>query len=74
MEDAMENTIQLQAEKTLDHESVYLASLILQDVHETIRCVHILVAVILRYVEVGATITDGLISLSVPVALDGNRV
>ncbi len=68
----MENTIQPQAHETLDRESLYVASLILQDVHAIIQDVHILVATLLRYVEIGTAVADSLIRLTGPAVSEGN--
>lgn len=65
----MENTIQLQTQKTVDHESLYAASLILQDVHALIQGIHVLVAVLLRYVEIGTSITNSFVQLGTPTLL-----
>ena len=68
----MENTIQLQTSKTADRESLYAASLILQDVHALIQGIHILVAALLRYVEIGTSITNSFIQLGTPALLAEN--
>ena len=64
--DAMENTIQLQSEKCLDVDALFLASLILLDVNRTIRNIQMLVAVLLRYAMMGVSITNGLIRWITP--------
>lgn len=66
----MENTIQPQAQEILDRESLYVASLILQDVHAIIQGVHTLVAILLRYVDVGTSITNSLIQFAVPTVVE----
>lgn len=58
----MEDT-SLQTEKTLDHDSLLLASMILIGANQTIRDVHILVAAFLRYAMIGASITTNLMGL-----------
>ena len=68
----MENTIQLQTQKTVDRESLYVASLILQDVHAFIQGIHVLVAVLLRYVEIGTSITNSLVQLGTPVLAENS--
>ena len=65
----MENTIQLQTSKTVDDESLYVVSLILQKVHAIIQGVHILVAVLLQYEKIGISITNSLIQLGIPTLL-----
>jgi hypothetical protein len=66
-EDAMETTIQLPAEKTNNNEALYVASTILRDAHAIIQGVHVLVAVLLRYVEIGTAITNTLMNIGTPV-------
>ena len=68
----MENTIQLQAEKTSDHESLYAASLILQDVHAIIQCVHTIVAFLLQFEKVGTCIANTLIQFDSPAISEGS--
>lgn len=72
MEDAMENTIQLHTQNTVDQESLYAASLILQDVHALIQGIHVLVAILLRYVEIGTAITNSLVQLGTPVLAENS--
>jgi hypothetical protein len=61
----MENTIQLQTEKILDDDSLFLASRILIGAHRTVRDVQVIAAALLRYALIGASITDNLIGLMV---------
>lgn len=68
----MENTIQLQTSKTVDRESLYAASLILQDVHALIQGIHILVAVLLHYAEIGTSITNSFVQLGMPALIAEN--
>jgi hypothetical protein len=68
MESAMETTIQLQTESTLEHDSLLLASLILMDVSRIIRDIQAIVAVLLRYATMAMSITNGLIELILPEA------
>jgi hypothetical protein len=58
---AMEHAIQLQSS---DLGSLYLASSVFHDVNETLRDVHTIVAVLLRYAEIGASIANHLIERS----------
>lgn len=60
----METTALPQIEKTLDRDSLLLASLILKDVNQLIRGVQLMVAVLLRYVAMGTSIANGLIDLT----------
>jgi hypothetical protein len=71
MEDAMENTIQLQPEKIPDHQSLYVASLILQEVRALIQCVHAIVAVLLQYEKIGTSIANGLMQFGSPAISEG---
>jgi len=59
----MENPVPSQ---TLDHDSLLLASFILVDVNQTVRDIRMLVAVLLRYVTIGASITDKLMGMIMP--------
>ena len=68
----METTALSHVEKTPDHDSLFLASLILRDVSHTITGVHSIVAVLLRYALLGASITDHLIELSLSTASEAN--
>ena len=69
---AMQNTALSPTEKTLDPDALFLTSLILQDVHETIRDIQTIVAVLLRYVLISVSITDGLIGLIAPTQPEEN--
>ena len=62
----MENTLGFQPEKSLDYDSLFLASLILLNVSRTISNIQMIVAVVLRYAALGASITNSLISLILP--------
>lgn len=62
----MENTIQ--PEKTLDANSLLAVSLILMDVSSTIRSVHTIVFLLLRYVRIGLSITNRLVDMVAPAA------
>ena len=62
----MENTIQLQSEKGLDVDALFLASLILLDVNRTIGNIQMLVAVLLRYAMLGVSITNCLMGWIMP--------
>jgi hypothetical protein len=64
----METTIRLQPEKTPDHDALFLASLILLDVSRTIRDIHTLVAILLRYVRMSISVTNCLIGIFTPAA------
>jgi hypothetical protein len=66
----MENTILLQPEKVLDADSLFLASSIFVGASQTIRDVHIIVAALLRYALIGASITNNLMDLMVNNALE----
>jgi hypothetical protein len=68
--DAMENTIQFRSEKSLDSDTLFLASLILLDVNRTIRNIQVIVAVVLHYATMGVSIADSLIQLIVPTAYE----
>ncbi len=50
--------------KTTDVDSFYLASLVFQDVHETLHDIHAVVAALLRYAQMGASIANCLIEWS----------
>lgn len=63
--DAMENTILLQTGKIPDDNSLFLASSILIGANRTIRDVQIIVAALLRYAMLGASITNSLMDLIV---------
>ncbi|MFT3891018.1 MAG: hypothetical protein QM730_05240 [Anaerolineales bacterium] len=49
---------------TSDHNSLMLASFVMQDVHRTLAGVHGIVAVLLHYALIGATVTNNLIELT----------
>jgi hypothetical protein len=66
--ETMETTAQPQPEKTLDQDSLFLASLVFRDVHRTVTGVHGIVAALLQYALIGASITNTLIGLTVPIA------
>ena len=57
----MENPILLQPEKSLETDSLFLASTILVSASETIRDIHIIVAALFRYALIGASITNNLL-------------
>jgi hypothetical protein len=59
--DSMEHAIQRQTTET---DPVYFASLVFQDVNETLQNVHTIVSALLRYAEIGASIADTLIEWS----------
>ena len=58
----MENSARSK-EMDIDRDSFLLASAILLDVSRTIRGIHALVSVILRYVMAGISITDNVVRL-----------
>jgi len=57
----MEHAIQPQAAET---DPVYFASLVFQNVNETLQNVHTIVLTLLRYAEIGISIADTLIEWS----------
>lgn len=57
----MQNTIPFRTQKPLEYDSLFLASVILMDVHRTIRNVQMIVAVLLGYALIGASIADHLV-------------
>lgn len=61
----METTTLPHSQLTSDQDALLLASFVLQDVHRTIAGVHGIVAVLLHYALIGATVTNELIELSV---------
>jgi hypothetical protein len=63
--DAMETTALSRSEKSPDHDSLFLASLILRDVNRTITDVQSIAVLLLRYALLGASITHNLIDLTV---------
>lgn len=56
----MENIIRIQKDKTPDHDSIVLASLLVQDVQRLIRCIRAIVAILVRYAMIAETISDNL--------------
>jgi hypothetical protein len=62
----METTVPTQTEKTLDRDSLLLASFILTDVHQTIKGVHSIVIALLHYATIGACITNNLVEGIMP--------
>jgi hypothetical protein len=60
----MENTFLIQPEMTRD-DSLRLASLIQRDVSRTLMGIHAIVAALLQYALLGASITNNLIELAV---------
>ena len=60
----MENSAR-STEMDIDFDSFLLASAILLDVSRTIRDIHAFVAIIMRYVMIGISITDHVIGLFV---------
>jgi hypothetical protein len=59
----MENTIQFSRDKAVDHEFLLLACSILLGVNGIISGIQMIVAVLLRYAALGASITGSLIGL-----------
>jgi hypothetical protein len=57
----MENTFPFQTEKSLDYDSLVLASLLLLEVHRFVRDIQMIVAVLLRYATLCVSIADSLI-------------
>jgi len=51
-------------EMDIDHDSLLLASAILLDVNRMITGIHALVAIVMRYVMIGISITDNVMGLS----------
>jgi hypothetical protein len=66
----MQTTVPTQTEKTLDRDSLLLASFILTDVKQTIEGVHTIVTALLRYATIGAWITTCLVESIAPMAAD----
>ena len=62
----MENTVLTQTDKTLDQNSLLLASLIVKDVNRLIRCIHAIVSVLVRYGTVAVSISNCLTGCIVP--------
>ena len=62
----MENTIQIQSEKCLDADALFLASIILLDVRRIVSNIQVVVAVLLHYATMGVSITNSLIQLIAP--------
>lgn len=54
----MQNTALTQTDKTLDQDSLLLASLIVKDVNRLIRCIHAIVSVLVRYGMVAVSISN----------------
>ena len=63
--DAMENTVRLQPKKLLDDDALFLTSSIFVGANRTIRDIHLLVAALLRYALIGASIPNDLMGLMV---------
>ena len=61
----MEITALPHAQQTSDQDSLMLASLVFREAHRTIAGVHGIVAALLHYALIGATITGNLIELSI---------
>jgi hypothetical protein len=66
----METTVPTQTEKTLDRDSLLLASFILTDVNQTIQGIHGIVAELLRYVTLGVSIANCLMTWVAPAAAE----
>ena len=64
----MKTTTLPHLEKSLEHNSLFLASLIFRDVNRTVTGIQMIVAVLLQYALIGASITDNLIDLAIPTA------
>lgn len=62
----MENTVLTQTDKTLDHNSLLLASLIVKDVNRLIRCIRAIVSVLVRYGTVAVSISNCLTGCIAP--------
>ena len=62
--DAMDNTTHSQSHNILVDNSSFMASAILMDVNGTIGNIHMLVAVILRYVNTGVLVTNHILGLT----------
>ena len=62
----MENTVLTQTDKTLDQDSLLLASLIVKDVGRLIRCIHAIVSVLVRYGTVAVSISNCLTGCIAP--------
>jgi hypothetical protein len=54
----MENTVSTQMEKTPDHDSLLLASLIVKEVNRLIRCIHAIVSILVRYGTIAVCISN----------------
>jgi hypothetical protein len=68
----MQNTFPFQTQSNLDSRSLLLASLILREVHRVVGSVHVIAAVLLRYVATGFSIANSLIELIVPTESEQN--
>ncbi len=66
----MENIVFSQIEKSFESNSLLLTSLIVQDVHDVQKDIHVIVAAILRYAEIGASVTNTLLEWSLPAAAE----
>ena len=68
----METTALFQTGKPSDRDSLILASLIRSNVDRTIAGVHSIVALLLQYALLGASITNNLIDLTVTTVPEAN--
>lgn len=62
----MQTTVPTQIEKTPDYDELLVASLILRDVNHLVRGIQTTVAVLLRYMAMGISITDTLVGMVMP--------
>ena len=62
----MENTVLTQTDKTLNQDSLLLASLIVKDVNRLMRCIHVIVSVLVRYGTVAVSISNCLTGCIAP--------
>ena len=68
----METTVLSQTGKPSDRDSLILESLILSNVDSTIAGVHSIVALLLQYALLGASITNNVIDLTVTTVSEAN--
>lgn len=69
----MENTVSTQTQKTLDHDSLLLASLIVKDVNRLVRSIRAIVSVLVRYGTIAVAISNCLTGCIVPAAAMEHR-
>ena len=68
----MENITPAQAKETFDYDSLLAASIILRDVNQLVLGIQTIVTMVLHYAAVGSVITNSVMGLIPPSAIEEN--